>query len=51
MNVTKERIRLKVEDLPELDTEVAIFGSSKHQEVGGVACVAVAAGVLIVFGL
>ena len=30
-----EKIRLTVEELPELDTEVAISGSVKQQEVGG----------------
>ena len=30
-----EKIRLTVEDLPDLDTEVAISGSVKQQEVGG----------------
>lgn len=32
------RIHLVVEDLPELETEVAISGSVKQQEVGGVCC-------------
>ena len=51
MNVTKNRKRLEVEDLPELETEVAISGSCKHQEVGGGACVGVAVGIMIVVGL
>jgi hypothetical protein len=42
-----EKIRLTVEELPELETEVAIFGSVKQQEVGGTICLGVAAGVAI----
>jgi hypothetical protein len=42
-----EKIRLEVEDLPELETEVAISGSSKQQEVGGGACLGVAAGIAV----
>jgi hypothetical protein len=42
-----EKIRLDVEDLPELDTEVAISGSSKQQEVGGGVCLGLAAGIAI----
>ena len=42
-----EKIRIEVEDLPELDTEVSVSGSSKQQEVGGVVCVGIAAGVAI----
>jgi len=38
------RINLVVEDLPELETEVAISGSVKQQEVGSFAC----AGVILV---
>lgn len=32
------RVNLIVEELPELETEVAVSGSVKQQEVGGVAC-------------
>jgi hypothetical protein len=39
--------RLAVEELPELDTEVAISGSVKQQEVGGGACLGLAAGIAI----
>lgn len=42
-----EKIRLKVEELPELETEVAISGSVKQQEVGGGVCLSVAAGIAI----
>jgi hypothetical protein len=38
-----------VEDLPELETEVAVAGSTKQQEVGGFACLGVAAGIAIYF--
>ena len=48
MNATQDRIRLDVEELPELETEVAISGSSKQQEVGGIACLVIAAGVALV---
>lgn len=41
------RVSIDVDELPELNTQVAIAGSTKHQEVGGVACVAIAAGVII----
>ena len=30
-----DKVRLAVEELPELETEVAISGSVKQQEVGG----------------
>jgi hypothetical protein len=42
-----DKIRMSVEDLPELDTEVAISGSVKQQEVGGGICLTVAAGIAI----
>jgi hypothetical protein len=47
MNPTREKIRLEVEELPELETEVAISGSCKQQEVGGLICLGVAAGLAI----
>jgi hypothetical protein len=39
-----------VEDLPELETEVAISGSVKQQEVAGALCLTVAAGIALYFG-
>jgi len=45
-----DKIRLTVEELPELDTEVAIAGSVKQQEVGGGICLGVAAGIALYLG-
>lgn len=45
-----DKIRIMVEELPELETEVAISGSVKQQEVGGVVCLGIAAGVAVVLG-
>ena len=42
---SSETIRLDVDTLPELDTEVAISGSTKQQEVGGGVCLGLAAGI------
>ena len=42
-----DKIRMIVEELPELDTEVGISGSVKQQEVGGGFCLMVAAGIAI----
>jgi len=42
-----EKIRFQVEELPELETEVALSGSTKQQEVGGPACLGVAAGIAV----
>lgn len=42
-----EKIRFQVEELPELATEVALSGSAKQQEVGGPACLGVAAGIAV----
>jgi O-acetyl-ADP-ribose deacetylase (regulator of RNase III) len=42
-----DNIRMIVEDLPELETEVAISGSVKQQEVGGGVCLGIAAGIAI----
>ena len=47
MHSTREKIRLEVEELPELETEVAISGSCKQQEVGGLICLGVAAGLAL----
>lgn len=46
-----DRIRFNTEELPELETEVAISGSLKQQEVGGAMCLSVAAGIAVYFGL
>ena len=43
-----DKIRLEIEDLPELETEVAISGSVKQQEVGGGVCVGIVLGILVV---
>jgi hypothetical protein len=43
-------IRITVEELPELETEVGIAGSVKQQEVGAVICLGVAAGLAIYLG-
>ena len=45
-----DKIRLEVEDLPELETEVAISGCAKQQEVGGAVCLSIAAGIAVYFG-
>jgi hypothetical protein len=42
-----DKIRMTVEELPELDTEVAISGSVKQQEVGGPLCLALGAGIAV----
>jgi|GEM_PF-2049390 len=42
-----EKVRITVEELPELETEVAISGSVKQQEVGGGFCLGIAAGIAI----
>ena len=47
MNPARDKTRLQVEELPELETEVAISGSSKQQEVGGGACIAIGAGIAV----
>jgi len=44
-----EKIRLTVEELPELDTEVAISGSAKQQEVGSWPCIAILGGVAVYY--
>jgi hypothetical protein len=45
-----DKIRMSVEELPELDTAVAISGSVKQQEVGGALCLTVAAGIAVYLG-
>lgn len=47
MSKTLETLRLEVEQLPELETEVAISGSTQRQEVGGLVCLGIAAGIAI----
>ena len=51
MYQTREREPLKVEDLPELETEVALSGASKQQEVGGGVCIGIAAGIAVYYAL
>ena len=51
MNPTREKLRLEVEELPELETEVAISGCARQQEVGGGICLGVAAGIAVYFGM
>ena len=45
-----DTFRLNVDLLPELDTEVAISGSTRQQEVGGGVCLGIAAGIAVYFG-
>ena len=47
MNPIRDKVQLEVEELPELETEVAISGSSRQQEVGGGICMAIAAGIAV----
>ena len=42
-----DKFRIAVEELPELDTEVAVSGSVKRQEVGGLICMFVAGGIFL----
>lgn len=42
-----DKFRITVEELPELETEVAISGAVKQQEVGGGICLSVAAGIAL----
>jgi hypothetical protein len=42
-----EKIRMTVEDLPELETEVAISGSVKQEEVGSYVCLFLLGGIAI----
>ena len=50
MNNIRKAIRLDVETLPELETEVAISGSTSKQEVGGAICLGIAGGIAIYIG-
>ncbi len=45
----QKTIRLDVEQLPELSTEVAISGFAKQQEVGGGMCLGIAAGIAVYY--
>ena len=42
-----KKIRVKVEALPQIPTEVAIAGSARRQEVGGGVCMGIALGIAI----
>lgn len=42
-----DKIRMTVEELPELETEVAVSGAVKQQEVGALVCLCVAAGIAL----
>ncbi|HYI47873.1 MAG TPA: hypothetical protein VEX35_05345 [Allosphingosinicella sp.] len=42
-----DNFRIMVEELPELETEVAVSGSVRQQEVGGGVCLFIALGGLI----
>lgn len=44
------KIRIVVEELPELETEVGIAGSVKQQEVGAILCLGLAAGLAVYLG-
>jgi hypothetical protein len=46
-----DKINLRVEDLPELETEVAISGSVKQQDVGGIVCLSIVAGIALYAGI
>jgi O-acetyl-ADP-ribose deacetylase (regulator of RNase III) len=46
-----DKIRIAVEELPELETEVAVSGAVKQQEVGGGICLCIAVGMTVVASL
>ena len=50
MNNADDKLRIDVDALPELDTEVAISGSVRQQEVGGGICLGIAAGIAVYMG-
>jgi hypothetical protein len=50
MTIRLQSIRIDAEKLPELDTQVALSGSVKQQEVGGAICAGIAAGIAIYVG-
>ncbi|MEA3012067.1 MAG: hypothetical protein QOD42_612 [Sphingomonadales bacterium] len=41
-----DNFRITVEELPELETEVAVSGAVKQQEVGGPICLGILVGVI-----
>ena len=47
MRALQNVIRLEVEELPGLETEVAIAGCPAQQEVGGMICLGIAAGIAV----
>lgn len=51
MTHVTNQVVIDVEELPELDTDVAIAGSAKQQEVGGGFCIGIAAGIALYIGL
>ena len=51
MYPTREQKPLQPEDLPELETQVRISGSSQQQEVGGAVCVGIAAGIAVYYAM
>ena len=46
-----DNIRIAVEELPELETEVALSGSAKQQEVAGTVCGGILIGIAIYMSL
>lgn len=42
-----DKFRIEVEELPELETEVAVSGSVKQQEVGGWVCLGLSIGIAL----
>ena len=42
-----DKIRMAVEELPELETEVALAGSVQRQEVGGAICIIMVLGIVM----
>lgn len=42
-----DKIRMTVEELPELETEVALAGSVKQQEVTGAVCLVMVLGIVV----
>ncbi|HET9426856.1 MAG TPA: hypothetical protein VFO69_00705 [Allosphingosinicella sp.] len=50
MTHSRKTLRLDVDALPELDTKVAVSGSTRQQEVGGGICLGIAAGIAVYIG-
>jgi hypothetical protein len=42
-----DKFRMTVEELPELETEVAVSGAVKQQEVGGFLCLCLGVGLAL----